>query len=299
MSLADVSYRPDANDEAEARFAQPIIDPEGVRFSRLKLFAESPMHYLANVHGSSATLDRGTAVHSILLGGKRVVYYNGLVKPKKGEPQSDKIGPRSGAQWEEFKAANANATILSKAEYDTSNRVADAVRANRMAMEVLTGIAEDTIRFQFLNLPCRTTPDVRAADGSFFSELKTCRSSNPFRFAAQSRWMAYHVQMAFHAEGMRRAKLWPASGNPPTPYVVAVCSSPPYPVTVFKVTPRAIEKGERTFRFWFEQLKTCISSKQWPPYSQSVVDLDVPEDEELIFSDGAEPHTAENLPEGW
>lgn len=290
-------------DPDEARFAQPVIDPEGVRFSRLKLFSESALHYLANVHADSATLDKGTAVHSILLGGKRVIYYDGKVKPKKGEPPSDKIGPRSGEQWERFKADNADAKILTQKEYDLSHRVADAVRANPLAMQALSGIAEETIRFDFLGLPCRSTPDVRAFDGSFVSELKTCRSSNPFRFAAQSHWMFYHVQMAFHREAMRRTKRWPSTGNPPTPFVVAVCSTPPFPVTVFKMTERAIEKGEKTFRFWFEQLKTCIASQQWPAYAQSVVDLDVPDGEEMFDGgageEGAETYSAESLPPGW
>jgi hypothetical protein len=312
----------------DAHLAQPVVDPDGVRFSRLKLFAESPLHYLANVQGSASHLGKGTAVHALLLGGKRVTYYEKppgeyevavasgreiiiydkarrgkewdafkadhpdalILSPSehdkcKASEGSGRSSPRKGEDWEKFRAENDDATILSRSEYDVSNRIADAVRANPLAMLALDGIAEETIRFQFLNLPCRSTPDVRARDGAFVTELKTCRSSNPFRFKTQSRWMFYHAQMAFHREAMRRAKMW-AGAVPPIPYVVAVCSSAPYPVTVFKMTEQAIELGDKMIRLWFEQLKTCIASKQFPSYSQSVVDLDVPTDDDgLVFAD--------------
>jgi hypothetical protein len=322
----------DVRDSEDASFAQPLIDPDGVRFSRLKLFAESPLHYLANVQGSASHLDKGTAVHSLLLGGKRVTYYEKppseyelaresgreiivydkqrrgkewdafkadhpdalILSPAeqdkcKAAEGSERSSPRKGEAWDKFRAENEGATILSRSEYDVSNRIADAVRANRLAMMALEGTAEDTIRFQFLSLPCRSTPDVRARDGSFVTELKTCRSSNPFRFTTQSRWMFYHAQMAFHREAMRREGMWKGA-VPPIPYVVAVCSAPPYPVTVFKMTEQAITLGEKMIRIWFEQLKTCIASKQFPAYSQSVVDLDVPESgEELVFADAEVP----------
>lgn len=265
-------------DNDSAAFAQPMIDPDGVRFGRLKLFAESPLHYLANVQSSASHLSKGTAVHSLLLGGKRVTFYDKVTA-------NGSSAPRRGAEWEAFKAANDGATILSRSEYDVSNRIADAVRANGMAMELLKDcIPEDTLHFDYLGLPCRTTPDWRAKNGSHFGELKTAKSSKPSRFAAQSLWMYYHAQMAWHREGMKRMGLW--KDVKPGPYIIAVCSAPPFPVTIFKMTDTAMEAGEKLIRGWFEQLKTCIASRQFPAYSQAVVDLDVPSSEELVFANG-------------
>lgn len=281
------------DDMNEAARAKAPIDPDGVRFSRLKWMAESPAHYLENPQGDSSTLDKGTAVHSILLGGKKVVYYDGRTK---NDP--NKIGPRNGAQWEAFKAAHAEDTILSLAEYNTSNRIADAVRANRLAMEVLgDGVYEDTIRFTYLGLPCRTTPDMRSKDGSRFAELKTCRSSNPWRFKFQARSMKYHAQMALHREGGRRAKLWPDKDKQPVPYVVAVQSTPPFAVTVFRVAEETMALGDKMIRLWFERLKGCIESRSFPPYSQTVVELAI-EEAELDIGEGT-TYTAGELPEGW
>lgn len=256
-----------------------------VRFSRLKLLGKSPAHYFANPQGESAALDRGTAVHSMLLRGARVTFY-----PKK--TADGKSAPRRGKEWDAFKLANSGATIVTASEYDVCSRMVDAVRANHHAMEVLTGIMEETILFDWLGLDCRSTPDVRDPAGAFVTELKTCQTSDPGRFSWQSIRMGYHGQMAFHRAAMRKEKL----GHDPIGYVVAVESTIPYPVTVFKMTDRAWEKGEKQVRFWMEQLKSCLQSNQWPPYAQSVVDLDVPDED--AFADVA-TFSADNLPADW
>lgn len=271
----------------EEMTARPILDPEGLRFSRLKLFAESPLHYLANVQGKSSILDKGTAVHSILLGGQRVIYYDGKVKPTKGNPNPTKIGPRNGAQWEEFKAKNSDAKILSLEEYDLSHRIADAVRSNALAMRALDGACEQTLRFDWMKMQARTTPDVRANDGTFVTELKTCRSSRPGRFSSQAFWMYYHAQMAFHLEGMKANGLV-KNGYKPDAFIVAVCSTEPFPVTVFRLTDKALEQGRKSLVLWTEQLRGCLESRHFPAYSQAVVDLDVPEQDELVFPGGLE-----------
>jgi len=258
--------------------ARPLIDPDGLRFSRLKLFAESPMHYLANAQARSSILDKGTGVHSLLLGGKRVVYYD-------KETASGRSAPRNGKDWEAFKALNEDALILSRSEYDVSNRIADAVRSNELAMMALTGVKEQTLRFEWQGLQARTTPDCRANDHTFVTELKTCRSARPGRFSTQAFWMYYHAQMAFHIEGMKANGLG-KRGQLPTAYIVAVCSAEPYPVTVFKLTDKALEQGRKSLILWTEQLRGCIESRHFPAYSQAIVDLDVPEGDELVFADG-------------
>jgi len=147
-------------------------------------------------------------------------------------------------------------------------------------MELLTGVREETLTFELMGIQCRTTPDNRAS--TFFTELKTTQSSDPRRFANQSFWHSYHAQMALHRIGIKRA----TQDKPERGYVVAVESSAPYPVTVFQMTEKALEQGEKTIRAWMEQLKGCLASNQWPPYAQSDVELDVPESEELLFPGG-------------
>lgn len=305
---------------------EPAVDR--VRFSRLKLFAKSAAHYQENPVWASSSLDKGTGVHSILLKGQRITFYQkppseyeqamaagrAVVvydKPRRGKEWdafaaqhpgalilspselekckaalgSERAAPRNGEAWEKFRADNADALILSQTEYDVTNRMVESVRASPFALELLKGKIEDTIEFDFHGIPSRTTPDARTKQTVV--ELKTCRSSEPYAFAWQMKKLFYHAQMAFHVEGMAALN---ASLNP-TPYIVAVESSPPYPVTVFRVTPAAMLEGHKLIRLWFEQLKVCKSANAWPAYSQAVVDLDVPgadQDSGVIFGDEAE-----------
>jgi hypothetical protein len=303
----------------------PEPEIERVRFSRLKLFAKSAAHYLENDRRDTSALDKGTGVHSLLLKGQRVTYYvrppseyelaiaanrdvlvyeaqrRGkeweafkadhpdalILSPSELEKAKAAIGsertpPRSGAAWEKFQADNAGALILSQSEYDQTMRMVESVRSNAFAMELLKGKIEDTIEFDFLGIASRTTPDARTP--LTVTELKTCRSSEPYAFAWQMKKLFYHAQMAFHVEGMCSLN----SKLNPTPYIVAVESSPPYPVTVFRVTPAAMLEGHKLIRLWFEQLKVCTAANVWPAYSQAVVDLDVPgmdQDVGVIFGD--------------
>ena len=67
--------------------------------------------------------------------------------------------------------------------------------------------------------------------------------------------------------------------------LLAVESTAPYVVTVFRVTERALEQGRRTYRLWFERLMACEEADEWPGYVQSVVPLDVPESDEVTFGE--------------
>jgi len=57
-------------------------------------------------------------------------------------------------------------------------------------------------------------------------------------------------------------------------------------VTVFKLTDKALEQGRKSLVLWTEQLRGCIESRHFPAYSQAVVDLDVPDGDELVFPGG-------------
>ena len=281
-----LSASDDEADSAEEMAEFREEEDNRIRFSRLKLIAKSPAHYRYSSQRDTAAKDKGTAVHAFLKD-QRVTFY----------PEKTKTGrsaPRNGAKWEQFEHDNADAMILKASDYDDVQGMVESIHKHRRAMEVLTGVREETLSFDLLKLACRTTADVRG-DG-FFTELKSSVSADPKRFRSQSFWMSYHAQMALHRLGIKRAV---KGSRPDAGFVVVVESSKPYPVTVFRMTEKAIQAGEKQIRLWMETLKGCLASDQWPPYAQSDVELDVLENEEYELPGNAEPYTAENLPEGW
>jgi hypothetical protein len=246
--------------------------PLPVRFHMLKAAGRSGMHArmaLAGVDSETTTArEKGTATHAILFETAPVVFYPGKT--------------RRGKEWEAWKALRRRGElIVSRSEYEAANRMVEAVRANPLAVEVLRGTRERSIFWQSMGRACRTTPDV-ASYLEFATELKTCACADPVKFTWQAIRMAYHAQMAWHLGGIINAGL----GQPANAYVVAVESAPPWPVTVLKLTERALDKGQALCALWFEKLLGFERSGQFPPYAQHVVDLDVPDDDlELSFAD--------------
>jgi PDDEXK-like domain of unknown function (DUF3799) len=247
-----------------------MIDKAPVRFTHLKLMALSAAHYLEAARKETGSMERGTALHSLVLGGKQVLAYPGKV--------------RRGKEYDAFVAANTNAQILTASDYGRAAGMAEAVLRNRQAMEVLAGQHELEIDWTCLGRKCQSHLDVLGGGGQWITELKSAVSSNPDRFAWQSQRMAYNAQLAFYWEAVLQSGL----GVPRDAYVVAVESSAPYVVTVMRLTARALDQGQRSFRLWLERLLGCEAANEWPGYAEGIVPLDVPEDDaELVFG-GAE-----------
>lgn len=218
---------------------------------------------------STQSQKRGTHVHAMLFETAR------FAPMPKGEK-------RSGKKFDAVVELNPGCEILTASEYEKASRMADSIRACSEAMEVLTGEAEKTLYFDYLGRACRTTPDVAGA--GFTTELKTAKDGEPERFGLSSKWYLYHAQMAFHLEA-----------RPDTePFCVVVEAEPPYVPGVFRFTPRAIDVGQRFNRLQMERLLSCERSGQWPPYSQSILDLDVGDDDDigLTFADEDEGEAA-------
>jgi hypothetical protein len=243
--------------------------PAPVHISRLRLMAKSAMHFAAGDVAESYALERGSAVHAMVFGTGRVIGYPGKV--------------RNGKAWDEFEAANADAIILTGNEYAKARAMADQVLKCREAMRVLDGIRETELAWSIGGRACAGTPDV-VAPGQWVTELKTCPSSDPFRAQWHGRKQGYHAQIAWYMDGLFDAtKVAHEIG-----YVVAVEATAPFPVTVMRLTQRALDEGRRMYRAWWERLMVCEAANEYPGYVQSIVDFDVPDDEQqLDFGDEA------------
>ena len=236
---------------------RPPEADEPIRFSRLKLFGKSPAHFAAALPDESSALDVGSAAHAMILGvGREVIAYPGKV--------------RRGKEWESFQADHPDALILTKAEFGRASRMAKAVGDNADARRVLNGVREQTMYWEVSGRACRGTPDVRS--DTFITELKTGETSDPRFFPFKLRRFSYHAQLAWYSDGAVLA----GHPDPKEHYVVAVEAAYPHVVTVFRITRDTIDQGRKMVRLWFERLLQCTAANEWPGYCQTVVDLDLP-----------------------
>lgn len=248
-----------------------------VRFSRLKKMALSPMHYqhALEERPDTDTFRKGRAVHTMVLG--------------VGDPVVTYPGRRAGKAWEHFETEHkaAGHDILSRADHEKAQRMADAVMRHRTARDLLTKgtVKERQINWAIAGRACSSRIDAYARD--YVAELKTSVSAEPFMFTRQATRLYYHGQLAWYQDALACCE--PSAPPRDGAFIVAVEGSAPYPVTVLELTPFTLAQGRKLARLWFERLLVCEDSNQWPPYAQDIVKWDLPEDDgEFTLTIGGE-----------
>lgn len=261
---------------------RPYIDPKSIptRFSLLKQMALSPAHYrwacqqpqddsLAARLGSfslerdkSAALQFGSAVHYFLLGdADKVTSYAGK-RDKRIKAYQDFVRESS---------ARGAVVVLSASEYRRARAVADAIRRNGTAMELLfeSTIVEERIDWEFVGRACRSTPDARSK--THVADLKTTYTAEPVQFHRHAERRFYHAQAWLYAEALEST----TGIRPSASYLIAVEKTAPFPVSIFRFTERSLEIGEKLCRTWIERLNVCEASDAWPEYLQAIADFDI------------------------
>lgn len=247
------------------------LDP--VRFSRLKLMGRSPLHYAAATVEETMAMELGSAVHSLVLGGAPVVAWRKV--SENGNPC-----PRRGKDYDAFEADHPGAEILTATEYDKAQAIADAVRGNPLAMSRLDGEHEVEKSWRFGNRECAGRMD---SLGTFLTELKVTMSADPAKVLWQALRMGWSEQLVWYLDGLAAAGIMVKDQRP---RLVAVESKPPFAVTTFVLDDETIDRARRTYRLWFEKLRVCEDTDEWPAYSQGEVELHVPDnDVALDFGD--------------
>lgn len=229
-----------------------------VRFSNLHHMAESPAHYVHALYEDRQTpaMRLGKLLHALCLGGDYVVFE----------------GERRGNAWKEFQAANAGREIVTISELAAAKAMQAAVRRHPESRFLLEGHHEVEITWEIAGRRCMGHVDV--VGGLHVTELKSGQTSRPGRFEWHALRMHYHAQLAWYLDALA------ATGRPRRDaYVLIVEARAPHVTTAFRVTDRALEEGRKTYRLWFEQLRSCEESGVWPGYCDAILPLDVPDDD--------------------
>ena len=251
-----------------------------LRFSALRHLAQSPAHYRAALlkpFEPTPAMRVGTLIHAEAFDQTGPLVYE---------------GERRGKSWSEFKLANPDTEIVTRAEADRAAQAVVALRAallaNPEAMHLLTGTIEHRFSWMIGERQCIGTPDVYGAD--FVTDLKSTANAEPGWFGRFALRAGHASQLVWYGDGLRTAGL----ADPKRYYIVAVEQKAPHAVTCFELTDRAIELGRKQYRTWLEQLLVCEASDSWPAYAQSIVPLDAPDDDfSLEWNEEHEEETAD------
>lgn len=234
-------------------------DDGHIHFSNLKQFALSPAHYKASfATESTRSMQRGSLVHAVLL-----EKFDGVVWE----------GKRTTNAWKDFESANRDRWIVTSTEMREALTIADAVRADPVASPLLEGLREFDWIWEINGRTCKGTMDVNG--GTFINEIKTTRCAHPEWFQREALRRKYHAQVAWYKDGLTIGS--PSRADKIESVITAVESAPPYAVTVLRLTDKLLDSGRALYRSWWEELRVCEASNEWPAYTQSVVEFDVAE----------------------
>lgn len=254
------------------------------RFSHLFAMAMSPAHCRAAMQNDrdrdSLAMRLGAGVHALAFGKPVIPYAGRRVK-----------GIKKPSEWDKFRELHADKEILTAKEYAKAKHISAALLSHELAAPLLFGPdvrCEDTILWTQQGRKRRSTPDVWCSGAtSWVAELKTTKCAAPWKFTRDAMYRAYHAQVADQCLAVEHA----TGKRPDRAYLIAVESVAPYAITVFELSPRALERGEMMCRAWLERLLLSEATGQWPPYSLAIESFDVPDDE-LAIDFGTEDVTS-------
>ncbi len=239
----------------------------GLSMSSLKEIKHSPQNYIyrrSNPRKSKA-MALGTAAHCAVLEPARFadeyVVWNRVV-------DSGKSAPRSGQYWEKFCQENEGKAILTPLEYADATNIANAIRADDVAMKYLAhGDPEVALQWLCDGHARKARPDwITEIDARpCLVGLKTARDCRPFKFGNECARLLYHASWAWYFDGYEII-----TGKEPIMIEIAVESKAPHSVVVYVIPEEVIQRGREVYRELLERLELCERENYWPGPGDSV-----------------------------
>jgi PDDEXK-like domain of unknown function (DUF3799) len=175
--------------------------------------------------------------------------------------------------------------LVTKTELARAQKVARAVRRDPVSAPLLKGKRELELFWDHGGRNCGGRIDIVGTGGAWIADL-TAAFAEPGFFSRAALRMHYNAQLSWYRRGAQLNGLMAA--NAPA-YIIAVETVEPFAVVVLKISDAALELGERCWRSWVETVRVCEESGAWPGYTQTVVDLDLPNEDPFVLTiDGEE-----------
>ncbi len=232
----------------EAYHLEPSLSASGAK----TIAMGSPAEYKYGEFKSSPAFDVGTATHTLVF------------EPQHAE--SIWCGPetRRGLDWKRKKleAEEAGALLLTEADYRLAADMAEAVRSNRAAAELLSGdlVCEASIfsKDPSTGVEMRCRPDGWRRDIGALIDLKTTIASDPEGFAKQCANLGYHIQDQFYRRCMENAGF-----EVDRFCFIAVQKSRPHLVGVYELDFASLDEGKAAVQYALEKYRKASESNEW------------------------------------
>jgi len=241
-------------------------DP-GLNFSTLKFAATSALHYQharSNASKETKAMRLGSLNHALILSDLDPV---DLAQSHGVEVWG---AHRRGKAWQAFKAAHADALIVTLPELTTALEMRAAVRRHRAARAALEGLTFEVALTWTHPSGARLKGRVDGLAPGRGVELKT--TLHIASFAREAARRLYHAQAGLYAHGVEAA-----AGVFPAWDFIAVENVPPHDVAVYRAEEDDLVRGYRLCEEWIR----CVQSAE----ARGVWDGIAPERAPLVLPD--------------
>lgn len=242
--------------------------------SALDEFARSPKRYRAWVDGTirdeeTPALAFGRAFHCAALEPDEY-QARYVIEPDFGDCRKKE----NKAARDDWRGANAQRTLISRADAETIRGMVAALRSHRIASRILeSGTPEVSALWtdKETGLRCKVRCDYRVAPRLLLADLKSTQDVSPEQFRRQVFAFGYERQHALYREAFA------ALGEPAEHFIfVGVEKTPPYDVVTYTLDDAAVQRGYLKVRACMRRLAECMASGTWPGVSDSIETLDTP-----------------------
>lgn len=248
---------------------------DGLSITTLKNLGRSPLHYAHALKNpkESAAMSLGTAAHTAVLEPHKLMTDYALWG---GKTESGRAKPRTGKDWEAFKAENASKKIITLDDFELAQGMRDAVRGYGPAMKYLeTGEAEVSMQWedQDTGRACRGRIDwlTRIGGVDVLVGLKTARDGRHFQFAKQAANLGYHLQWAYYSDGFQAI-----TGHAPKMVEIVVENTAPFEPFVYVIQEDVLDQGRTEYQRLFGILADCEAGRSYPPLMSEEQVLSLP-----------------------
>lgn len=249
---------------------------EAASNSRLTRLMRSPAHlraYLEQPAEDTASLSIGRASHAAIL--EPDDFKQRYVRGPVGDRRTKAVKE----EWDSLCAKHGDGYVLRPDEYDACLGMRDAVHAVARAKGVLVGPGDVEMSCLWLDpasgVLCKGRMDRHSPTlaGGAIVDLKTTKDASPLVFERSIFTYGYHRQAAMYLSAAK------VLGIPARHYVIiAVEKTPPYGVSVYRLTEGAVQGGADQLRpllALYARLQD-VPREQWWGYPDEVRDISLP-----------------------
>ena len=250
--------------ESRATSGDPLILPElgeadyradpalgSTQISWLTQSAGTYRHGTDHPFPATDAMRRGTAVHSLVLGGPEVVRIDA--------PDWRSVSARG----ERARAEAAGQVPVTAPEWEQVNGAADAVRAHPQARDLLAGALTEVSAFRVVDgVPCKGRIDALHPGAAVIDLKKTAKGADLRSFGRAAADYGYFRQGASYLDVLGHQ-----IGDVPY-YLVVVEEQAPHWVAVYELDPYDLTTGANEAHAARQTYRRAVETGEWPgPYA--------------------------------